>query len=104
MKRFSLAALILQLMTTGCYGESLQSGYAIASNTRIAVGAAPNSVEVADFNTDGKPDLAVANAGSNNVTILLGDGKGKFVQAKGSPFPAGNSPNDICIADFNADG
>ena len=104
MKKFSLAALILQLLTTGCYGESLRAGYAIASNTRIAVGAAPNSVEVADFNMDGKPDFVVANAGSNNVTILLGDGKGKFVQAKGSPFPAGNSPNDICIADFNGDG
>jgi hypothetical protein len=104
MKRFSLAAMILQLVTIGCYGESPQPGYAIASNTRIGVGAAPNSVEVADFNMDGKPDFVVANAGSNNVTILLGDGKGKFVQAKGSPFPAGTSPNDICIADFNGDG
>jgi hypothetical protein len=29
------------------------------------------SVAVGDFNLDGKPDLATANTGSNNVTILL---------------------------------
>jgi hypothetical protein len=46
----------------------------------------------------------VVNEGSNNVTILLGDGKGKFAQAAGSPFPAGNSPNDIAIGDVNGDG
>ena len=31
----------------------------------------PASVAVGDFNRDGKPDLAVANYGSNNVSILL---------------------------------
>ena len=35
------------------------------------VGSGPISVAVGDFNGDGKPDLAVANQGSNNVTILL---------------------------------
>jgi len=59
---------------------------------------------MADFNGDGNLDLVVANSGSDNVTILLGDGKGTFVEAKGSPFPAGHQPNDICIGDFNGDG
>ena len=61
-------------------------------------------MEIADFNRDRNPDLAIANSRSNNVTILLGDGKGGFVEAKGSPFPAGHSPNDICIGDFDGDG
>jgi len=34
-------------------------------------GTNPLSVAVGDFNGDGKPDLAVANNGSNNVSILL---------------------------------
>jgi len=71
---------------------------------RFPVGTTPGSVEVADLNGDGKPDLIVANDRSNNVTILLGDGTGGFAQPTGSPFPAGHSPNDIAIGDFNRDG
>ena len=44
---------------------------------------------VGDFNLDGKPDLATANADSNNVTILLGDGTGGFTQPASSPEPWG---------------
>ena len=31
-----------------------------------------------DFNGDGKLDLAVANYGSNTVSVLLGNGDGTF--------------------------
>jgi hypothetical protein len=71
---------------------------------RFAVGNTPGSVEIADVNNDGKPDLIVANERSDNVTILLGDGKGGFAPAPGSPFPAGHSPNDVALGDFNRDG
>ena len=74
------------------------------SNSHFPVGTAPGSVEIADLNGDGRPDIIVANEQSNNVTILLGDGRGGFIQAKGSPFPAGHDPNDIAIGDFNRDG
>ena len=33
---------------------------------------------VADVNGDGKPDLVVANDGSNTVSVLLGNGDGTF--------------------------
>ena len=36
---------------------------------------------VGDFNGDGKADLAVANHGSNNVSVLLGNGDGTFQAA-----------------------
>ncbi len=42
------------------------------------VGRNPQSVAVGDFNGDGVPDLAVANYGSNNVSVLLGNGDGSF--------------------------
>src|SRR5262249_46857958 len=38
----------------------------------FAVGDVPASVAVGDFNGDGKPDLAVANARSGDVSVLLG--------------------------------
>ena len=32
------------------------------------------AVAVGDFNGDGRPDAATANAGSNKVSVLLNDG------------------------------
>lgn len=115
MKKYFVVTLIIQLAILSCRGQLQQPDHAADSETQITIGTEPNSieqievgkepnsVEIADLNGDGKLDLVVANRGSNNVTILLGDGKGKFTQAKGSPFPAGNTPNDVCIADFNGD-
>ncbi len=83
---------------------SMDSPVPTAGSPRFAAGTAPGSVEVADFNQDGKADLAVANERSNDVTILLGDGRGGLMAAKGSPFACGQQPNDIAIGDFNRDG
>lgn len=49
-------------------------------------GAFPDAVVVADFDGDGRPDIAVANAGSQDVSILLNQGGGVFAPAPGSPF------------------
>jgi hypothetical protein len=65
-------------------------------------GAGPSSIAAADFNGDGKLDLAVANSGSNNVTILLGTGDGTFTAAA-SPA-TGMAPNSLAVGDFNGDG
>ncbi len=70
----------------------------------MKVGTAPSAIELADFNRDGKLDAAVANSGSKDVTILIGDGSGGFKPASGSPFAAGNDPNDLAIGDVNNDG
>ena len=47
---------------------------------RYAVGTEPYALVAGDFNGDGHIDLAVANAGSNDVSVLLnkGDGTGTF--------------------------
>ena len=70
----------------------------------FAVGIAPGSVAIADFNSDGKLDIVSANEQSGDASVLLGDGKGGFSPAPGSPFPAGHDPNDIAVGDFNRDG
>ena len=70
----------------------------------IHVGKGPGSIAVADVNHDGKPDLIVANTAEETVGILLGDGKGHFSPAVGSPFHCGPEPNDIAVADMNRDG
>src|SRR5206468_447801 len=42
------------------------------------VGNMPHSIASADFNGDGLPDLVTADFLAASVTILLGDGAGKF--------------------------
>ncbi len=79
-------------------------GFTAAPGSPFAVGANPASVAVADFNGDGIPDLAIANSGANNVTVLLGNGAGGFTPAAGSPFPVGAEPQCLAVADFNGDG
>lgn len=66
-------------------------------------GNGPFSVAAADFNRDGKPDIAVANLYDNTVTVLLQSG-GTFVPAPGSPYTVGANPTSVVIADFNSDG
>jgi len=68
------------------------------------VGSMPISQVVGDFNRDGIQDLAVANHGSNNVTILLGNGLGGFTTAPGSPIAVGLEPLSLAVGDFNGDG
>src|SRR5262249_51635040 len=41
-------------------------------------GIHPSALAVGDFNGDGRPDVATANSGSANVSVLLGKGDGTF--------------------------
>jgi hypothetical protein len=43
-----------------------------SSAISYATGTQPSSAVIADFNGDGRSDVATANAGSNNITVLLG--------------------------------
>ncbi len=70
----------------------------------MTVGSFPSSVTVGDFNGDGKQDLATANTGSDNVTILLGDGIGGFSPSGTSPEAVGDGPASVAVGDFNGDG
>jgi hypothetical protein len=72
-------------------------------SSSYAVGVGPKCVTVGDVNRDGKPDIVIGNEGGT-VAVLLGDGRGGFKQADGSPFAAGHLPNDVVIADMNRDG
>ncbi|HEY1484108.1 MAG TPA: FG-GAP-like repeat-containing protein [Candidatus Acidoferrum sp.] len=54
--------------------------------------AGPYGVTVADFNGDGKSDLAILNQTTSNVTILEGNGDGTFQQFPNSPIPVGKFP------------
>jgi hypothetical protein len=68
----------------------------------LGTGNGAGSVVAADFNGDGRPDLAVANNSDNTISVILGQPDGTF-SAK-TDFPTGTSPSGIIVADFNGDG
>lgn len=70
----------------------------------LTQGAHATSVAIADLNRDGKPDLAVANRFSDNVSILLGTGTGGFGAASTLPVGTTPSPLSLAVADLNGDG
>ncbi|HXQ25150.1 MAG TPA: FG-GAP-like repeat-containing protein [Candidatus Acidoferrales bacterium] len=64
-------------------------------------GNGPGSIAVADYNIDGRPDLAVADSGDSAVSILLNLGGGLF--GPNFELPVGTAPVSIATADFNTD-
>src|SRR5579872_2316915 len=72
------------------------------STQSMGVGTSPNGIVTADFNGDSIQDLAVANQGSNTISILLGNGDGTFTA--GAALNTGNQPGALVAADFNGDG
>ena len=57
---------------------------------------------MADFNGDGKLDLAQVNALSDNISVLLGDGNGGF--GPQATYAVQDNPVDVIAGDFNEDG
>ena len=66
---------------SGCSAPSF------AAAVNFGTGDQPLTVATGDFNADGKLDLAVANSGSNNVSVLLGNGDGRL--CRGGEFRRG---------------
>jgi Bacterial Ig-like domain (group 3)/FG-GAP-like repeat len=69
---------------------------------RFNAGTDPLAQVAADFNHDGRIDLATANAATQDISILLGNGDGTFQPPIN--YPAHRNPNVILAADFNSDG
>lgn len=74
-----------------------------AKGSPIAVPGGPGNVAFGDVNKDGKPDLAVASAQTRRVTILLGQGDGRFVPAPGGALVVSENPTEMALGDVNGD-
>ncbi|MBK7764101.1 MAG: VCBS repeat-containing protein [Bacteroidetes bacterium] len=75
-----------------CFGTA--TNYSTLSN--------PSDIISADFNGDGKLDIAIANYGANTFSVRLGTGTGNF--GASTNFTVGTGPRGIISADFNGDG
>jgi hypothetical protein len=76
--------------------------------TTYSLGIPGGHIEVADFNGDGKLDLAITECGGStcgsngSVSILLGNGDGTFQPRV--DYTAKHRPTGIAVGDFNRDG
>jgi hypothetical protein len=67
--------------------------------------AAPFAVDVGDLNGDGLLDLiAASDERSPLVELFLGDGRGGFAEADGSPIRMAPGGKKIAVGDFDGDG
>jgi len=73
-----------------------------APHSAYEAGDGPYSVFSADLDGDGDLDLATANAGTDNVSVLLNNGDGSF--APHSAYEAGDEPFSVFSADLDGDG
>jgi hypothetical protein len=92
--------LCLPLIASSVVGQCTAPSFAPATN--FAAGNGPYLTAVADFNGDGKLDLAVPNFDADQVSILLGNGMGGFTPA--GSFAVGDGPTSVAAGDFNSDG
>jgi tetratricopeptide (TPR) repeat protein len=86
------------------FTQATGSPFALPANV-----SGPVAMSVADFNRDGKPDLAIVNqttlanpsVAQGNVVVLQGNGDGTFTQFAGSPITVGINPVAIASADLD---
>ncbi|TMH06188.1 MAG: VCBS repeat-containing protein, partial [Betaproteobacteria bacterium] len=79
-------------------------GVSFPTTVIYPVGSFPRSLAIADFDGDGKADLAVVNETSQTVSILLGHGDGTFTAAPSLYVLGGGFAMQVAVGDFNGDG
>ena len=83
----------------GQFGPALNGGHGFFAGTD------PVGITVADVNGDGRPDLVVANKGSNDVSILLNQPQGNSITFTPGPrLKAGSGPVSTVVKDVTGDG
>jgi hypothetical protein len=78
--------------------------FVVPASSPEPTGDFPRAIVAADLDGDSDRDLATANLGTDNVTILRNAGTGNFIQPPTSPETAGTDPGGITAADFDLDG
>lgn len=73
-------------------------------SSSFPVGVQPSAIATADLNNDTKKDVVVANYGSANVSVLLGDGTGQLGTMNNSNSATGSCPRALHAADYDGDG
>jgi hypothetical protein len=90
--------------TVNVFDGLATGGFAASPSESLTLpsGATAQALVVADLNQDNSPDIAVADKGTNDVTVFLNQGDGTF--GAGLQYAAAKQPVDLVAGDFNQDG
>jgi hypothetical protein len=93
-------SLLVLVNTTAVVGGpvTFQAARSFSTGTNLT----PGAVVIADFNGDGKLDVAVTQAGGSNVSVLRGDGAGNLGPAQ--QVTVGSNPASVAVGDLDGDG
>ena len=98
--RQRVPSLMLSLLCL--VGAGMPAWAQFETRSTFLIGNSPESIAVGDFNHDGKQDVAVANAGSNQIGVSLGNGDGTF---KAPVFyTVGGGPDSIATTILTSSG
>ena len=95
----SIAAALVVPLAFGAAAAAQTPSFA---RDDVASVAGARAIVAADFNRDGRPDLAHANSGRNTVTILINRGSDGFTRT--ADIAVGAGPFAMTAGDFNRDG
>jgi hypothetical protein len=101
---FPLRRLAPAWFALGALSAGAVQGLSFQPAVEIPVGNGPEAIAAANLRTVGGDDvldLAVANGGSDSISVLLGNGDGSFNEAV--TYSVGGHPWFISVADLNGD-
>jgi hypothetical protein len=102
----AMLALALTLLATGCANPVYSQGppFGLIAGTPVEVGTGSGTIILADVSSDGHLDMLTRQSLTHLVTVQLGDGKGHFAAAAGSPIRLDFPPGDMTLGDVDHDG
>src|SRR4051794_12430331 len=94
-RRLALATIASALAVTGTAWAAFQQ-----EGGTYPTGSDPYAVYAADFNADGRNDIAVLNGSSSTVNVYLRQPGGGFAQEGGAAVPVVIGPSYGAVGDF----
>ena len=100
----------LDVVTANLTGNSLSilstnasGAFVMADKVALGAGSFPTSIVVADFNKDGKPDIATTDEANDRVVTARGNGSGGFLAPVNISTGNLSAPEALAVLDTNND-
>jgi hypothetical protein len=98
-----VAAASLTGRTISVLQTTATGAFIVADRINLTSGAYPTGVVVADFNRDGKLDVASTNEGTDNLAFAFGTGSGTFQSPTYVSTGNLSAPQALAVIDTNRD-
>ena len=92
---------LMVTQSNSVYLQLLKGPDWLDDNNTLIVGLTPISLQAGDWNNDGRKDIAVANRGTDSISIRLNNGDDNFTTA--ATLDTADSPQQLMQGDWNRD-